>query len=241
MLRLATDLDAVAMDDQGTLAARPVSSGGSPGKRGRYYKSTDDGRMWRDNGTGWDEIPFVQPTIGALPSTPYDGQEIYILADATNGIVWHLKYRTASGSVFKWEWIGGSALVHSIATSEHCTAIAFGDLTTVGPTITVPFKGDYEIFFAANATTFLAGDHMGVGINNAGSVSTGSTAYHTAVNFPGGANGDRHHICRKYVTTAALASTVLKMVYSAGTIAGGNSDAAFKDRFLSIRPVRVGV
>lgn len=59
MLRLATDLDVVAMDDQGTLAARPVSTGGSPGKRGRYYKSTDDNRMWRDHGTGWDEIPFV--------------------------------------------------------------------------------------------------------------------------------------------------------------------------------------
>ena len=59
MNRLALDLDDVAKDDQGTLAARPVSTGGSPGKRGRYYKSTDDNRMWRDHGTGWDEIPMV--------------------------------------------------------------------------------------------------------------------------------------------------------------------------------------
>ena len=59
MNRLATDLDAVAMDDQGVLASRPVSSGGSPGLRGRYYKATDTNQMFRDYGTGWDEIPFV--------------------------------------------------------------------------------------------------------------------------------------------------------------------------------------
>lgn len=62
MNQLAVALDNVAMDDQGTLAARPVSTGASPGKRGRYYLVTGDpsavqnGRLYRDNGTGWDEI-----------------------------------------------------------------------------------------------------------------------------------------------------------------------------------------
>jgi microcystin-dependent protein len=62
MQRLASDLDGVAMDDQGLLSARPTSTVQSPGKRGRYYFATDDqtggpnGTLYRDNGTGWDAI-----------------------------------------------------------------------------------------------------------------------------------------------------------------------------------------
>src|SRR4051812_12191267 len=56
MNRLATDLDGVAMDDQGLLSARPVSTAGTPGKRGRYYYATDSGQLFRDTGTSWVEI-----------------------------------------------------------------------------------------------------------------------------------------------------------------------------------------
>ena len=51
----------IATDDQGTLASRPVSTPGSPGKEGRYYRTTDAGnvRLYRDNGTGWDEIALM--------------------------------------------------------------------------------------------------------------------------------------------------------------------------------------
>lgn len=81
---LATDLDAVAMDDSGTLAARPVSSVGTPGKRGRYYWATDAGRLYRDNGQGWDEIgPSITPP-GVI--TQYAGAVApsgYLLCDGT--------------------------------------------------------------------------------------------------------------------------------------------------------------
>lgn len=59
---LALSVDGVAMDDQGTLANRPVSTSGNPGKKGRYYFVAGDGTpanngiLWRDNGTGWDAI-----------------------------------------------------------------------------------------------------------------------------------------------------------------------------------------
>lgn len=53
---LATALDDVGKDDQGLLAARPVSTVGSPGKKGRYWWSTDVARLSRDNGTGWDDV-----------------------------------------------------------------------------------------------------------------------------------------------------------------------------------------
>lgn len=55
----------LAPSDQGLFTSRPTSTGGNPGKIGRTYKSTDGNggeslpRFFRDNGTGWDEIPFA--------------------------------------------------------------------------------------------------------------------------------------------------------------------------------------
>lgn len=47
----------LAPSDQGLLSARPVSTVGSPsGKAGRTYKATDTGQLFRDTGTGWEEI-----------------------------------------------------------------------------------------------------------------------------------------------------------------------------------------
>lgn len=48
--------DIIAVDSQGTLANRPLSTPGNPGKIGRYYKATDTGQLFRDHGGGWDEI-----------------------------------------------------------------------------------------------------------------------------------------------------------------------------------------
>lgn len=56
---LALRLDTIiAIDDQGALASRPVSTAGSPGIRGRYYLATDQTPhvLYRDYGTGWDQI-----------------------------------------------------------------------------------------------------------------------------------------------------------------------------------------
>jgi len=50
---LASALDTVGMDFQGTLANRPAAA-----KSGRYYYATDNGRLYRDDGTTWREIPY---------------------------------------------------------------------------------------------------------------------------------------------------------------------------------------
>ena len=57
---------AAAMFGQGTLAARPVSTPGSPGKAGRFYVVTsgaESGQVYYDYGTGWF---YVNPP----PTTP---------------------------------------------------------------------------------------------------------------------------------------------------------------------------
>lgn len=94
MHELATDLDGVAMDDQGLLGNRPTSTVASPGKRGRYWYATDNGRLYRDNGTGWDEVPigsgqrvevgdYKHSLQAANHGTRPDGLWAWLLADGS--------------------------------------------------------------------------------------------------------------------------------------------------------------
>lgn len=55
MLAMATSLDNVAKDDQGTLANRPSAA---DAKRGFFYKATDVDKLYRSDGTNWEEIPI---------------------------------------------------------------------------------------------------------------------------------------------------------------------------------------
>jgi hypothetical protein len=54
---IAADADGTfAMYTQGTLASRPTSTSGSPGKAGRIYYGTDTLHLYYDFGTGWSDI-----------------------------------------------------------------------------------------------------------------------------------------------------------------------------------------
>ncbi len=46
----------IAIDSQGALASRPVSTPETPGKAGRYYWATDTLALYRDHGTGWTQV-----------------------------------------------------------------------------------------------------------------------------------------------------------------------------------------
>jgi hypothetical protein len=52
------------------------------------------------------------PLVSTLPGSPVDGQEVYYQDSqmAAIGAVWHLRYRAASASIYKWELVGGGKL-----------------------------------------------------------------------------------------------------------------------------------
>lgn len=57
MKELADRADLVlAMFDQGTLAARPISTAGQPGIKGRFWYATDNQLVYYDHGTGWIQV-----------------------------------------------------------------------------------------------------------------------------------------------------------------------------------------
>jgi len=82
------------------------------------------------------------PAVTSLPGAPVDGQEVYYLADVTNGVIWHLRYNAAAA---KWQYLGGSPLqVTQTGSSGQSTAnnTTWTDLTGM-PTLTIPLAGSY--------------------------------------------------------------------------------------------------
>src|SRR4030095_11342304 len=92
-----------------------IGADGAPGAIEVYEQPTQPastvvGAMWIDTDESPPQWAPQIPLVSALPGSPFDGQEIYYLADATNSVIWHLRYRAGSSSAYKWEFIGGMYL-----------------------------------------------------------------------------------------------------------------------------------
>lgn len=163
-----------------------------------------------------------------LPGAPVNGQEFYYVADAANGVVWHLKYRAAGGTS-KWECVGGPALFSEVTTATTTTSATYANpVAGSGPSVTVPLAGDYEVMIGALMFQTTGGvgsmsyDIGGTGAVDADSIGESSTA--------SGING-----ARARVKTGLAASTLLAAKYktSANTL-------NIQDRWMRVTPVRVG-
>jgi hypothetical protein len=169
-------------------------------------------------------------TVTSLPASPTAGQVVFYEADATNGVIWQLKYRPASSSAYDWEFVGGSPLFAEVATDQGTTSASYVDLTTVGPSITVPLAGDYMIDIAAHAYNSGANVNLmsyAVG-GTAASDNDAAEVDHSAANrlLP-------HAAGAKKTALAASTALVAKYRVTAGT-------GQFRRRQMRVVPVRVG-
>jgi len=186
-------------------------------------------------------IAAVPTLVTNLPAGPVDAQEIYYLADSTNGVVWHLRYRAASGSTYKWEFVGGGTLSAEVLTSATIPAAqtTYGDIAgSAGPSLVVPLAGDYlvaiesyvsgaigqqaMVSYAVGATA--ANDSDGAELTIGGSTPAGTDI--------------RANVRRSRPKTITAAATTLTAKYK-------NSNAGFPsttvaERLLTAIPVRVG-
>lgn len=172
----------------------------------------------------------VPPTVAGLPSTPFDGQEVYFqtVSMATNGVRWHLAYREAATGNYKWEFVGGGSIRDEVMTGQTTASDTNVDLS--GPTITVPLKGVYAYRAGAKALNDSTGGYATVESMNAG-VATGVIFFHQSAVL----NNAGYPSIEGLVTIAA-ANDIFKLVYRRG----GGGTASFSDRRLSIVPVKVG-
>lgn len=157
------------------------------------------------------------------------GDEVYLEADAANGILWHLVYESTE-TTYKWRYLGGPPMVTEILTDESTASAAFADLATAGPSITVPRGGDYDGAFYVSAYNSSTGASMNIAIKKGAAATSLNDGI--AVNEP--VAGYVCSIVQFKRLTALAASDVVKVQYSTGA---GTLDAL--RRKLAIRPVRI--
>lgn len=167
--------------------------------------------------------------VEALPSspTPSKGDRCSYVADKTNGVYWELLYD--SEGEYPWKKIGGAPLMAEVSTSQATESKTYAALATVGPSVTVPLKGDYDVHIGSSiGNTGASASRMSYDIGGTGAVDADSF-------FGESAAGVTECLTRSKRKTALAASTALVAKYKVTANAG-----FFSNRWMRVDPVRVG-
>lgn len=177
---------------------------------------------------------LMPSSVTALPSPANDGQEVLYLADAANGVVWHLKYRAGSSSAFKWEVVGGPDLAAEVLTSQTTAATGYVDLTTAGPSLTLPLAGDWIVSHGAQIEA-TGTDRLFASPKFAAVATADANAVSVAVaNVGAAAQGSSP--ARTQRVNGRAAGDVVKVQYRTAL----GTTGTFANRWLTVRPVRLG-
>lgn len=190
-----------------------------------------------ESGNPWvvtwvSDLPVQPPAlISALPGSPTDGEEVLFqsTAMATAGVIWRLRYRTASASTHKWEFIGGAALSNEVVTNQATASGTYVDLVTVGPSVTTPLVGDYDVRASAR---------LQIGAEAAAAVAQLFIGAAEAAKFLvfGKTAATQSSAFFEGTVTGVAAGEVLKLKYASE----GAKTVEFARRFLALTPIRVG-
>lgn len=165
------------------------------------------------------------PVVTALPEG-VDGDEVYF--DTGEGL-WHFRYRPGAGVAYPWVPVGAQApLTDEIDASESTSSGTYVDLTTTGPSVTVPLPGDYLVEYQARVQ----------GVNAAGvvSVAVGATAASDDDALVSSISNETQDMTLwKWRPKAAAAGDVIAMKYRTSGVS-----VAFLFRSLRVTPTRVG-
>lgn len=146
------DWTTVRMAD--VLANRPAASAAL---NGVTFFATDKMIEYLCVGGAWVITSVLAPEVTVLPSSPVDGQEcMFLVTTVPSGeppIRWRLKYRAASTSPYKWEFIGGPELAYIVDAPTTVTSSGYSSLTG-GPSFLLPaLSGDFDFHLSATVET----------------------------------------------------------------------------------------
>jgi hypothetical protein len=147
LIDMETRLGAYA--DTGDTAARAYADAGDVSVVAHADTGDTSARAYTDSEiTRWASKTLLTPAqFLALPAQP-DGTVVRVLANATDGVVWTLRFNAGSSNAAKWECVGGrplrSQVMPNVALAVTSTPTASG-----GPSISTPLAGDYDLQFGA--------------------------------------------------------------------------------------------
>lgn len=178
------------------------------------------------------------PIVTSLPATPVDGQECNYLADATNGVVWHLVYRSATG---KWHMTGGPPLYGEVANGGNgIPSTAYGDPGTAGPSVVLPLAGTYLLEYGyggyfSNQSTSNPRAVVSPMVGGNGPFDQNAAIMGPGFAIPAGQQHNQHAARGKLFTGITAGSTaILKYRYEQ------QSPVLVDNRWIKATPVMVG-
>ena len=172
-----------------------------------------------------------------LPSNPVDGQEAVLVDSVANpSYTWRFRYNAGSTSAYKWEFVGGNpALNDTGATNDFTQSTTYTDLSAVGPQITVPRVGDYQVSIGAQIYNDAGGQtaYMSyqIGATAAADSDCVQASQPNGVTLAG--SGFYARASRKTFTSAPVA---LVGKYKRSSTTG---NAWYQYRWMQVTPVRV--
>lgn len=190
-----------------------------------------------------DRLELVLPTSGPTrpavsygtspPASPADGDLWYYPADATNGIMWCFRYRSGSASTYKWEFVGGSEITTTVATQETTSTTGYGNLTTVGPQLTVPRAGHHFVRWGATIES-ASQNRAYAALEFPGTAAVDANAATVASGNPA-AQAQGGSVYREGGPLLLAASDTVILKYRVAIAAA----VSFEKRWLTIRPIRI--
>lgn len=172
------------------------------------------------------------PLASWPPASPADGQlailELPTSYDPINAkkIRWLFSYN--SGDVC-WDFLGGPPLYARVDTQEGTASTVYADLATVGPSITAPLKGDYEVAIGYRGATTNVGCAMSFAV---GAVAASDTD-RCSIFGASATNNFGSPVANRTKSALALDAIVAKYKNeAAGT-------GTFGNRWMALTPVRL--
>lgn len=170
--------------------------------------------------------------VEALPTSAALKGDTCTYKTASAGVFWSLIY-DAEGE-FPWKKIGGPPLYNEVTTQEATKTTSYTGLTTAGPSITLPLKGDYDITIGAQMFNNTANNHARMSYKIGAAAALAENEIDK--NEPTAGAFSLAHGSRTRRKTGFAAATVLLAQYMCTP--GG--EASFVGRFMVADPIRVG-
>jgi len=180
----------------------------------------------------------VIPLVVVLPSSPFDGQEVDFTDSLTTPtFVWRLRY-VAAAPTNKWKFVGGAGLLARIATQEGTSSQSYVDLTTVGPSLTAPLAGEYEVnVMAQHWITAEAATQVRVAAKFGAAATSDADGAHLAQRTGAVSIAEAEPIIGlPFRKTIAAAGTLVKVQYRRDTAPG---TVWYSDRAITMIPIAV--
>lgn len=235
-----TDADAAHMNAleqaMGTAVRKPTGTldGEVPvwdATNGGWERSSVKHPQWTQADMAAGNKITTSTLAGGPPGAPAD-KDIWIATavDAVGGR-WVFQYNAGSASSFKWEFVGGSAVVGS-GGNVSTASTAFVDITGA-PTFLVPRAGDYEVEwggYAVNGGTFASASTIST--QTVGSTSGAGTPQQSAQMTATFGGGRAHHLERRTLVSGETLKLQVKTSSAANNL-------QINDVVLRVKPVRV--